>query len=226
MSKNPRIVALGAGVGKREVVAFVRSVASEPPRVDSCCLIGSLAIMTSSTEEYDYIAYVDEAGDPGLKKVAPLDEGGSSEWLILSAVVMKAKREVDIADWLLAAKKGIAVDIRGPLHFRNLSPTRRLAVAKRLASHPVRAISVCSNKKNMRGWRNVRAEKIPSQEWFYNWCLRMLLERLTAFCDARRTVDLAGRPCKIKIEFSRRGGAPLQPDTGLHSVPTPPRERG
>jgi hypothetical protein len=43
--------------------------------------------------DYGYIAYVDEAGDPGLNKVRPIDENGASEWLVLSAVVMKAKRE-------------------------------------------------------------------------------------------------------------------------------------
>lgn len=162
--------------------------------------------MTSQAEDYDYIAYVDEAGDPGLRKVRPIDADGSSEWLILSAVVMKAKREAELDDWLLETKKAIAVDIRGALHFRKLSPTRRLAVATRLAGYPVRAFAICSNKKNMRGWRNVRAEKIPSQEWFYNWCLRLLLERLTGFCEFRRHIDLEGRGCKIKVEFSRRGG--------------------
>lgn len=162
--------------------------------------------MTSEQNEYDYIAYVDEAGDPGLRKVRPIDEDGSSEWLILGAVVMRAKREPDVGDWLQDTKKAIGVDVRGPLHFRKLSPTRRLVVAQRLAIQPLRAFAVCSNKKNMRHWRNPRAERIPSQEWFYNWCLRLLLERLTAFCDTRRYIDLGGAPCKIKIEFSRRGG--------------------
>lgn len=41
---------------------------------------------------YGYIAYIDEAGDPGLNKVRPIDANGASEWLILSAVVIKAER--------------------------------------------------------------------------------------------------------------------------------------
>lgn len=83
--------------------------------------------MSSSDREYGYIAYIDEAGDPGLKKVRPLDEDGSSEWLILSAVVMRAKWEPDVPIWLHDIKRSIAVDTRGALHFRKLSPTRRLA---------------------------------------------------------------------------------------------------
>lgn len=162
--------------------------------------------MTAEPPKYHYIAYVDEAGDPGLRKVRPLDEEGSSEWLILSAVIMRAKWEADVPDWLHETKRAIAVDTRGALHFRKLSPTRRLAAAGRLAAYPVRAFAICSNKKNMRGWQNKRAEKVPSQEWFYNWCLRLLLERVTAFCEARSHIDFGGQPCKVKVEFSRRGG--------------------
>jgi hypothetical protein len=167
---------------------------------------GVTVSMTQEPPEYHYIAYVDEAGDPGLKKVRPMDADGSSEWMVLSAVVMRAKWEPDVPAWLQETKKDIRVDVRGALHFRNLSPARRLAVAQSLAEKPIRAISICSNKKNMRGWRNLRAEKIPSQEWFYNWCLRLLLERITGFCEARRQKDFGDGPCKIKIEFSKRGG--------------------
>ena len=38
-----------------------------------------------------YIAYIDEAGDPGLDKVRPLDPGGASEWMTLGAVVVCAE---------------------------------------------------------------------------------------------------------------------------------------
>lgn len=149
---------------------------------------------------------MDEAGEPGLTKVRPIDEDGASEWLILSAVVMRAKWEADLPSWLADIRAEIGLDKRGPIHFRNLSPSRRLSVAKMVSALPVRAFVICSNKKNMRRYRNQRAEKIPSQEWFYNWCIRLLLERVTAFCDRRRDVDYEGKPCKIKIEFSRRGG--------------------
>ena len=149
---------------------------------------------------------MDEAGEPGLTKVRPIDEDGASEWLILSAVVMRAKWEADLPGWLTDIRTEIGLDKRGSIHFRNLSPSRRLSVAKMVSTLPVRAFVVCSNKKNMRRYRNQRAEKIPSQEWFYNWCIRLLLERVTAFCDRRRDVDYDGKPCKIKIEFSRRGG--------------------
>lgn len=100
---------------------------------------------------YDYIAFVDEAEEPGLRKVRPIDEDGASEWLIMSAVVMRARWERDVPEWLQALKAEVGLAQNGPVHFRNLSPTRRLAVAEWLAEKPVRCFAICSNKKNMRG---------------------------------------------------------------------------
>lgn len=163
--------------------------------------------MINKSPNYHYIAYVDEAGDPHLNKVRPIDEIGGTEWLVLSAVVVRAKWEGNVTEWVQDIRNDLGLDKRGPIHFRNLSPTRRLAAAKIIADRPIRAFAICSNKKNMRGYRNTRAEKIPSQEWFYNWCVRLLLERVTAFCQQRRAIDYPGEAeCKIKIEFSRRGG--------------------
>jgi hypothetical protein len=155
--------------------------------------------------EYGYVAYIDEAGDPGLKKVRPIDENGASEWLMLSAVVLRAKWEDDVVGWVDNIRDSLGVRQRRDLHYRTLSPTRKLAAATAISSLPLRGFVVCSNKKNMRGHENRNAAKIPSQEWFYNWCLRLLLERVTGFC-ASRTVSDHGKKLPIKIEFSRRGG--------------------
>jgi len=47
---------------------------------------------------FGYIAYIDEAGDFGLRTVAPIDRRGASEWLIVSAVVIRATAEPAIVD--------------------------------------------------------------------------------------------------------------------------------
>jgi hypothetical protein len=157
--------------------------------------------------EYHYVAYIDEAGDPHLTKVRPIDENGGTEWIILSAVVIRAKWEPDVTGWITRIKDDLGLDKKGAIHFRNLSPARRLAAAQIVADQPLRAFAICSNKKNMRAYRNRKAEKVSSQEWFYNWCVRLLLERVTAFCEQRRSIDFSGvENCKIKVEFSRRGG--------------------
>jgi hypothetical protein len=155
--------------------------------------------------DYGYVAYIDEAGDPGLKKVRPIDPNGASEWLMLSAIVMRAKWENDVVGWVDNIRTGLGVRQRRDLHYRTLSPTRKLAAATAIAGLPLRGFVVCSNKKNMRGHENRNAAKIPSQEWFYNWCVRLLLERITGFC-ASRTIADHGEKLPLKIEFSRRGG--------------------
>jgi hypothetical protein len=155
--------------------------------------------------DYGYIAYIDEAGDPGLTKIRPIDDNGATEWLVLSAVVMKAQRENVVVDWVDKIRTDIGITQRRFLHFRDLSPTRKLAVGAAIAELPLRGFAICSNKKNMRGYENKRAAKIPSQQWFYNWCIRLLLERVTAFCEARTMHDYGARKM-VKIEFSRRGG--------------------
>ena len=44
-------------------------------------------------KKYKYIAYIDEAGEVGLNRVLPFDRSGSSEWLILAAVVVSLESE-------------------------------------------------------------------------------------------------------------------------------------
>jgi hypothetical protein len=59
------------------------------------------------------------------------------------------------------------------------------------------------DKKNMRGYRNVRAERARSQQWLYNFCLRLLLERVTDFCY-RHAADERAKGRFLKIMYSER----------------------
>ncbi len=118
---------------------------------------------------------------------------------------MKAEREPKVLDWVRDLIVDLDIRQRQDLHYRTLSPTRKKVAGERIAKLPLRGFAICSNKKNMRGHHNPRAAKISSQQWFYNWCVRLLLERVTAFCDAR-TIHDYGERRKVKIEFSERGG--------------------
>lgn len=159
----------------------------------------------SSSPDYHYVVYIDEAGDDGLRNVRPLDPRGSSEWLVVSAVVIKASRESEVTDWVSEIISGLW-NYRGRgLHFKDLNPNKRKFVAERLAELPARYFVICSNKKNMRGYKNPLAAEIPSQCWFYNWMTRLLLERVTDFVNWKSRREY-GEPKKIRIEFSSRGG--------------------
>ena len=49
---------------------------------------------------YDYVAFIDEAGDPGISKVRPRDPNGGSEWLMIGGVLVEAKRELEPVAWV------------------------------------------------------------------------------------------------------------------------------
>jgi hypothetical protein len=64
-------------------------------------------------------------------------------------------------------------------------------------------------KKNMRGHRNPHAEAkanpLTPHQYFYNFCLRLILERVTDYCY-RRSMRQLGHPGHVKVIFSQRGG--------------------
>lgn len=161
--------------------------------------------MVDSPLSYGFVAYIDEAGDTGLNRVRPIDPTGGTEWLCVSAVVVSAANEPLVSEWVRGIRSDIDVRQRPDLHFRKLSPTRKLTVSQRVAELPIRCFVVASNKKNVRQYRNPRAEKAGADQWFYNWIVRLLIERVTDFCERRSLLD-GNEIKKVKFVFSKRGG--------------------
>lgn len=161
--------------------------------------------MVSASPSYRFVAYIDESGDPGLKRVKPIDTPGSSEWLMVSAVVVSADRENEISEWIGALREDLNSRQLRDIHFQRLTAARKLVACQHVASRPVRCFVVASNKQNMRGWENPLAAKIPSDNWFYCWMTRLLLERVTHWV-ARRSLREFGAKERVKLIFSERGG--------------------
>jgi hypothetical protein len=46
---------------------------------------------------------------------------------------------------------------------------------------------------------------VRSNQWFYNWCVRLLLERITDYVEKRSLAEYR-KPQFVKLVFSRRGG--------------------
>ena len=155
--------------------------------------------------DYEYVAYIDEAGDDGLRRVRPVSNNGASEWLILAAVVVKKNRETEIKKWIIDLTSNFKHHQRDGVHFSDLNPAKRLAACEFLASKDLRIFVVASNKKNMQGYENPAAAQIPSQNWFYCWLTRLLLERVTLAVNSWSHREF-GEPRKIRIEYSARGG--------------------
>ena len=162
--------------------------------------------MTQSNPDYHYVAYIDEAGDDGLKAVKPLVmPNGSSEWLVLSAVVIRAENQSKVEDWVTAIKSEFRNHQRSDIHFSGLNPAKRATACRMMAELDARYFVIASNKKNMQGYENPFAGKIPSSNWFYCWMTRLLLERVTRFVLDRSMKD-HGEAKKLRIEYSARGG--------------------
>ena len=114
---------------------------------------------------YDYVLFIDEAGDDGLTRVKPIDPDGASEWLVISGVLVRAEDEGQTRVWLDNIRRDIN-SLQSPLlHYKKLSPAKRLRAASMLGDMNVRIFTVCSNKKNMRGHLNERAGAAGGKQW-------------------------------------------------------------
>lgn len=155
---------------------------------------------------YRYVAYIDEAGDPGLNRVKPIDERGASEWLIVSAVVVSDENEAGCDDLVRSVAANFKNFQSNQLHFAKMNEAKKVYACTKLAEFPCRIFIVASNKKNMKGWRNKFAElKSLDKNWFYCWLTRILLERVTHWVECH-SVEKYGQSEKLKLNFSNRGG--------------------
>ena len=140
-----------------------------------------------------------------MKTVAPLDANGASEWMTIGGILTRKKYEAKTVEWVRDVRTKINATQGPALHFRNLSPTKKIAACKYIAELPVVGFCVATHKVNMKGYRNIRAERHQSQEWFYNWCLRLLFERATALVH-RQSLREFGEARRLKVVLAERGG--------------------
>jgi hypothetical protein len=164
--------------------------------------------MPQSNAEPEFILFIDEAGDDGLHRVRPIDEKGGSEWLCISGFLIRANTENQLEKNLANIRKDINALQSRTLHFRKLSPKKKARATEMVAKLPCRAFVIMSNKKNMRGYQNVKAAKKHGEanvHWYYNFCVRLLLERATDYC-LNRSMKEFGEPRTMKVIFSQRGG--------------------
>jgi hypothetical protein len=161
--------------------------------------------MAFEAAPYSYVAYIDEAGDPGLRKVKPRTANGSSEWIVLAGALIPAELEAETRIWVKEFRAVIASRQLRDIHFQKLNDHRKADVCRALTAKNVRLFAVVSNKQNMEGYSNPAAAQIPSNNWFYCWLTRVLLERMTD-CALAASIKRYGEPRFMKIEFSERGG--------------------
>lgn len=170
-----------------------------------------------SKPDFEFIAYIDESGDPNLKRVRPIDDVGGTEWITLSAVLVRRVNDDKIAGWVSSINSAIGHANPQIIKFTKLSSSDKLQVCELASKLPLRMFVVASNKRNMRHYENPRAARIPSKQWFYNWLVRILVERVTDFCV--RYADGNGLSRRhVKFVFSQTGGHSYSQTAAYHQI--------
>jgi len=122
--------------------------------------------------------FIDEAGDPGVRDGLRF-VGSRHEWMCVSAMVVRAERAGETVDWIKDCRQAANSRQAGALHYHRIHQERREAVCASLATRPCRLFTVATHKTNLREYVNPRLQQMIDAGKFYNWCLRLLLERVT-----------------------------------------------
>lgn len=147
--------------------------------------------MTSS-----YRIYIDESGDEGF--VFLPNEGGSSRWLVLSAVIFRKRNDLAAVGLMKQVRETLGKPSKKALHFRHLKHEQRLPFVRAIGATKLRAVSVLVHKPSIS-----EPEKFQSEAFrLYRYAVRLLLERVSWLCrDNRKTDDGDG---KGELVFSNR----------------------
>ena len=151
-----------------------------------------------------FVAYIDESGDTGLQKVRPKSATGASEWLVLCCLLVRVEHDAALPQWVREIKGKFKNDQRPDLHFSDLLSVKKEIACTALAEKPCRLFVVMSNKQNIEGYRNRNLDD-GNKAWIYWFLTRLLLERVTDFCDRWSPQEERGN-ATLRIIFSRRGG--------------------
>src|SRR3981189_1911220 len=94
-----------------------------------------------------FVVYIDEAGDTGFKFRNSDGSKGSSEWFIVSAVVVREEDHSAFVDEVQYHARALGKGRR--LHFVDMKHAQRIAWLTELTSAPITISSVITHKKSL-----------------------------------------------------------------------------
>lgn len=150
----------------------------------------------------NYTVFIDEGGDPGVKDgIRYYDK--THEWFTLGALVVRTQKEPEVVQWVQEIRDRFSLHQGHSLHYHKLSLAKRLPICQMLSGKHVRAFCLASHKSNVREHHNKILGQMSANE-YYNWCCRLLLERIIEWAETRCQIDrLPTLP--LQIVFSRKG---------------------
>ena len=123
-----------------------------------------------------FVVYVDESGDEGF--VFKPDGSGSSRWFVISAVVVRKKKDHHMVSCLKEVREILKKPAKTPLHFVDLRHEQRVPYIRRVGDLPIRAISILIHKPSIS-----EPEKFQNNKYLlYRYATRLLLERVSLLC--------------------------------------------
>ncbi len=151
----------------------------------------------------NYTVYIDEGGDPGITDGLHYRDM-PHQWMTLGAFVVRSDNEKELTKWVQETRSIIKHIQGNSLHYHKLGSEKRLRVCQEIAKLPARAFCFASHKDNLRPHINPRLGKMSAQE-YYNWCSRLLLERIMFWAEYRMRQDKQNL-LPLRIIFSQKGG--------------------
>jgi hypothetical protein len=143
----------------------------------------------------EFVAYIDEAGDEGFRF-----ESRSSEWFVLSALVVQKARDLETVKVIDVVRETLNVASRKVLHFRELKHHHRLPYLDAIASIMPCTINILVHKPSLR-----QVDTFKARYRLYFYTTRYLLERVSWYCRDSRQGG-SGGDGHAELVFSNRAG--------------------
>lgn len=127
-----------------------------------------------------FVVYIDESGDEGF--VFNGNGSGSSRWFVLSAVVIRKNKDLQMVECLQETRRVLCKPPNMPLHFVDLKHEQRVPYIRRVGELPILTVSILIYKPLI-----TEPEKFQNTKYLlYRYATRMLLERVSWLCRDRR----------------------------------------
>ncbi len=140
-----------------------------------------------------FVAYIDESGDEGFQF-----EKGSSEWFVLSAVIVRKMQDLEVVKLVDKVRDILHKPAKKPLHFCNLKHEHRLPYVAEIAKGNLRTITILIHKPSIRD-----PENFQDRYRLYFYSVRLLIERLSWLCRDTKKLNHS-EDGSVEIVFSNR----------------------
>lgn len=119
-----------------------------------------------------FSTFIDESGCEGFHFGK-----GSSEWFVLSGVVVRKAEEVESVKVVDLVRQKLGRPAKKPLHWKDLKHDHKVFFIDQCSRKPFKTVTVCIHKPSLK-----EPEKFQDKYRLYFYAVRYLLERISWLC--------------------------------------------